>query len=68
MRFDWDRKDTFVVPSWAWHEFGNESGQEAILFSIQDNPVMKALALFKEEAYEEYSGHQPVTGVFTGAK
>ena len=64
-RFDWTRGDLFVVPSWAWHEFGNESGQEAILFSIQDNPVMKALALFREEPYQENAGHQEVTGIFS---
>ena len=32
-RFNWTRGDFFVVPSWAWHEHGNESDQEAILFS-----------------------------------
>jgi len=48
-------------------EHGNESDQEAILFSIQDNPVMKSLALLKEEAYEENAGQQPVTHVFSGS-
>ena len=67
-RFNWSRGDFFVVPSWSWHEHGNESEQEAILFSIQDNPVMKALSLFKEEAYEENAGHQLVTGVFSGVQ
>lgn len=62
-RFDWTRGDMFVVPSWAWHEHANDSGQEAILFSIQDGPIMKALALYREEALEEKSGHQTVTGV-----
>ena len=65
-RFDWSRGDLFVVPSWSWHEFGNDSSQEAILFSIQDNPVIKSLALFREEAYEENAGHQSVTGKFSG--
>ena len=65
-QFDWSRGDLFVVPSWSWHEFGNDSRQEAILFSIQDNPVIKSLALFREEAYEENDGHQSVTGKFSG--
>ena len=65
-RFDWSPGDLFVVPSWSWHEFGNDSSQEAILFSIQDNPVIKSLALFREEAYEENAGHQSVTGKFSG--
>lgn len=56
------------MPSRSWHEHGNESDQEAIPFSIHDNPVMKALALFKEEAYDGNSGHQPVNEVFSGAK
>ena len=63
-RFDWKRGDLFAVPSWSWHEHGNESGQEAILFSIQDNPVMKSLSLFREEPYAEHAGHQPVTSHF----
>jgi len=32
--------------------------------SIQDTPVMVALAKYREEAYAEYGGHQPVTSVF----
>ncbi len=63
-RFEWTTGDMFAVPSWAWHEHGNESGQEAILFSIQDTPVMKALALYREEAYEPNGGHQDITSNF----
>ena len=40
-RFDWDEGDFLVVPSWAWHEHANDTDEEAILFSIQDIPVMK---------------------------
>lgn len=61
-RFDWSEGDFFMVPSWAWHEHANESGEEVILFSIQDIPVLKALALYREEPYVENAGHQPVTG------
>ena len=67
-RFDWSRGDLFVVPAWSWHEFANESSQETILFSIQDNPVMKALALFREEVYENNAGHQEITSRFAGLK
>lgn len=67
-RFDWTRGDLFVVPSWAWHEFANESSQEAILFSIQDTPVMRALSLFREEAYEDNAGHQEITSRFADRK
>jgi len=54
------------APPWAWHEHANDSGKEAVLFSIQDIPVMKDLALYREEPYAENAGHQPVTSHFTG--
>ena len=63
-RFDWERGDFFVVPPWAWHEHVNESKQEAILFSIQDTPVMEALGLYREQAYTENNGRQKVAGSF----
>ncbi len=64
-RFDWSEGDFFVVPSWAWHEHANESGEEVILFSIQDLPVLEALSLYREEPYVENAGHQPITGRFS---
>jgi len=62
-RFDWRTGDLFVVPTWAWHEHASADG-EAILFSVQDTPVMQALGLYREQAYGEHDGHQPVTRVF----
>jgi len=64
-RFDWRKGDLFVVPTWAWHEHASADG-EAILFSVQDTPVMQALGLYREQAYREHDGHQPVTAVFGG--
>jgi len=64
LRFDWERGDFFVVPPWAWHEHANEDKGEAILFSIQDTPVIKALGLYREEPYRENDGHQRITGKF----
>jgi len=55
-----------VVPTWAWHEHGSAAGQEAVLFSVQDRPAMEALGLYREQAYEEHDGRQPVTSVFEG--
>jgi len=63
-RFDWTEGDFFIVPSWAWHEHSSEPGAESILFSIQDIPVMKSMALYREEPYTEHAGHQPVTSKF----
>ena len=63
-RFDWERGDFFVVPPWTWHEHANEGQAEAILFSIQDTPVIKALGLSREEAYQENGGHQKISSTF----
>ena len=65
-RFDWAAGDFLVVPSWAWHEHANDGDDPAILFSIQDLPVMKALALYREQPYADHAGHQPVTSRFNG--
>ena len=64
-RFDWRKGDLFVVPTWAWHEHASVDG-EAILFSVQDTPIMRALGLLRSQAYPEHDGHQPVTRVFAG--
>ena len=65
-RFDWRPGDFFAVPPWTWHEHANTTAEGAILFSIHDTPVFEALGLYREEAYEEHGGHQPVTSVFDG--
>ncbi|HEX2536897.1 MAG TPA: cupin domain-containing protein [Pseudolabrys sp.] len=60
-RFDWKKRDIFCVPAWAFHEHGNASSSEdACLFSFNDLPVMKALGLYREDAFGENAGHQPV--------
>jgi gentisate 1,2-dioxygenase len=46
---DWKKGDTFVVPLWQWHGHENLSNDEAILFSINDRPVMDSLQLYREE-------------------
>lgn len=45
---EWEEKDTFVLPTWAVHEHVNDSGDEAILFSFTDEPVLRALGLHRE--------------------
>jgi len=60
-RFDWQARDIFCVPSWAWHEHGNASESDDVcLFSFHDLPVMEALGLYREEAYGDNAGHQPL--------
>jgi gentisate 1,2-dioxygenase len=59
-RFDWQERDIFCVPSWAWHEHANGSATEdACLFCFSDLPVMKSLHLYREQAYAEHGGYQP---------
>jgi gentisate 1,2-dioxygenase len=47
---EWKKGDSFVVPLWQWHRHENLSDEEAILFSINDQPVMESLQLHREEA------------------
>lgn len=62
-RFDWQERDIFCVPSWAFHEHANASGSEdACLFAFHDLPTINALGLYREQALAENGGHQPVTG------
>ncbi len=60
-RFDWSERDIFCVPSWTFHEHANASdGDDACLFSFNDLPVMTALGLYREEAYGDNQGNQPL--------
>jgi gentisate 1,2-dioxygenase len=62
-RFDWEERDIFCVPSWAFHEHANASGSDdACLFCFNDLPTINALGLYREEALAEHGGHQPVIG------
>jgi gentisate 1,2-dioxygenase len=46
-RFEWEEKDIFCIPSWAEYRHGSSS--EAVLFSFNDLPAMKALSLYREQ-------------------
>ena len=60
-RYDWSERDIFCVPSWAWHEHVNASASDdAVLFCLSDLPVMRALGLYREEAFGDTSGFQPL--------
>ena len=68
VRFDWGQGDIFVIPSWAYHEHRNASQAErAILFSIHDIPVLKALGKYREQPLADNNGCQIVTDSFAGA-
>ena len=47
---EWSQHDSFVIPNWAWHEHANRSrDKEAILFSVNDIPVLRPFGLYREE-------------------
>jgi 1-hydroxy-2-naphthoate dioxygenase len=47
----WGKNDCFVVPNWTRHHHLNLSQNgEAVLFSVHDTPVLKALGLYREDA------------------
>ncbi len=65
-RFTWSQGDIFALPPWAHHEHANNSkSEDAVLFSIQDTPVLQALGLYYEEELSENGGHQEVTSTFS---
>ncbi len=39
----------FCAPSWHWHEHGNDSGEDAIVYSVSDSPVIEKLGLYCEQ-------------------
>jgi gentisate 1,2-dioxygenase len=48
------------------HEHANVSASDdAVLFSIQDAPVLQALGLFYEEEFKDNGGQQKVTSTFS---
>ena len=48
-QLEWTKGDTFVLPSWALHEHGTDSSEDAVLFSMSDLPVIEAMGLYREE-------------------
>ncbi|HWO42277.1 MAG TPA: cupin domain-containing protein [Candidatus Eisenbacteria bacterium] len=48
-RLEYQRGDIFAVPAWKWHHHENTSGQDSILFSIDDWPAMKKLGFYMKE-------------------
>lgn len=48
---EWEQGDSFVVPLWYPHRHSNRSASDpALLFSMSDAPVLKALDLYREES------------------
>lgn len=68
IQVDWKRGDFFVVPPYAWHEHHNASDENCVLFSTTDHPVLDVLRLYREEAYGEHDGHQPITASYAACQ
>ena len=50
-RFDWSKGDFLALPPWAVHAHQNRSDKaDAVLFQVNDIPVLKSLGLYREEA------------------
>ena len=38
-----------MIPNWQWHRHENPFEEEAVIFSMNDRPVLEALELYREE-------------------
>ncbi|CAN5496152.1 cupin domain-containing protein [soil metagenome] len=50
LRFDWERGDMFVVPSWSTVE--HQASEPSDLFAISDRPILQALHVFCDQWLE----------------
>ena len=52
-RFDWSAGDFLALPPWAAHAHLNRSDMsEAVMFQVNDIPVLQKLGLYREQAVE----------------
>ena len=51
----WGAGDSFCIPNWAHHHHSID-GDGAILFSVHDTPLLKALGMFFEETMSHLGG------------
>lgn len=49
VRHEWGEGDFFAVPPLALHEHANAAAEPAVLFSVQDVPLLTAVGLYREE-------------------
>jgi gentisate 1,2-dioxygenase len=54
----------FVIPSWATHEHLSHGADPALLFSVHDTPLLKAVDKYRREPHDSPDGRQRVTGKF----
>jgi gentisate 1,2-dioxygenase len=49
-RIEWGEGDFFAIPPRALHAHGNTGGVPAILYSVQDVPLLRTLGFYRVEA------------------
>lgn len=49
----WQRNDVFAVPGWHWCRFVNPTTDPVFLYSVNDEPTMRKLGLFREQGRSE---------------
>lgn len=47
-RYEWEAGDSFVVPLWHPHRHENLHDAPAVLFALDDRPLMEALGFYRE--------------------
>jgi gentisate 1,2-dioxygenase len=53
VRYEWQQGDFLAIPPVAAHAHANEGSEPAVLFSVQDVPLLKALGHYHEAACDE---------------
>jgi 1-hydroxy-2-naphthoate dioxygenase len=60
---DWAERDGFCIPNWSWHHHVNRSkSDEAILFTVHDAPLLRALGFYREEPVRTAVAMPPAPG------
>ena len=47
--YPWKEKDVISLSPWAYHDIVNEGAGEAILFSLNDRPLLTIVGVYREE-------------------
>lgn len=48
--YEWREGDFLAIPPRASHAHANPGREPAVLFSLQDRPLLEAVGLYREEA------------------
>jgi gentisate 1,2-dioxygenase len=48
-RFDWDVNDIFVVPNFVWRRHINTGSKDAVLYSVSDTTLLKAIGHYRAQ-------------------